>query len=121
MAFVQNGRKFDYLDIVANICGSLLGLGSCAWYHLRMLERKRKAKGYTTVGEEDEGGLEDDIELGGGTGGHQESEVTTAGQHETTIDEDLDNWDENAADDWDEEVPHPNGETKDGLAIKRVD
>ena len=35
--------------------------------------------------------------------GRQESGITSSGQREPTIDEELENWDENAADDWDEE------------------
>jgi hypothetical protein len=45
---VQN-REFDPLDIVSNLLGSGLGLLLCAWYHRRMLERRRLAKSYQPV------------------------------------------------------------------------
>ena len=71
--FVQvvlpNGRDFDPLDIAANVTGSLSALGLCTLYHKRMLERKRRRKGYGVVAEEGE----EDIELG-----QQESGVVDA-------------------------------------------
>lgn len=81
-------------------------------YHKRMLERKRQRKTYTAVPGEDgevEGG---DIELGEGVLGAQESGVVDgegegagAGAGTTrknmTLEEEVDNWDENAPDDWD--------------------
>ncbi|RPA99213.1 hypothetical protein L873DRAFT_1907910 [Choiromyces venosus 120613-1] len=42
-------RKFDPWDILADIFGSLSALAICTWYHKRMLERKRQAKGYQGV------------------------------------------------------------------------
>lgn len=56
---LPNGRTFDPLDIAANIVGSLLALGLCTIYHKRMLDRRRRAKGYGAVPQE--GG---DLELG---------------------------------------------------------
>ncbi|KAH7345989.1 hypothetical protein BKA66DRAFT_602904 [Pyrenochaeta sp. MPI-SDFR-AT-0127] len=89
-------RDFDYYDIVANVLGSLLALAICNWYHKRMLERKRAARGYVAVvGDEDR-----DIELGEDVGG-QESGIVRA-----TVDEELDRWDENA-EDW--ETTEPEG------------
>ncbi|KAL9053199.1 MAG: hypothetical protein Q9162_004930 [Coniocarpon cinnabarinum] len=106
----QNDREFDYLDIVSNIVGSLLGLGLCTVYHRRMLERRRASKPYHTVSGDEEAGpssMELDENMS-----RQESGVTSSGQRESTIDEELENWDENAADEWDEEeTPHANGET----------
>ena len=58
---------FDPLDIVANMVGSLLALGICSWYHKRMLDRRRKRKGYGAVPQE---GV--DLELGEGGGSGQE-------------------------------------------------
>lgn len=93
--FLPNGRIFDFYDIVANIVGSLAGVALCSWYHLRMLERKRLAKTYHVVpGDEDQ-----DLELGEGVGA-QESGVTAASR---TLDEEVDNWDENGEDAWDED------------------
>ena len=66
--FLPNGRQFDHLDIVANVVGSLLALGLCTIYHKRMLDRKRRARGYGVVTQD---GEEGDLELG-----VQESGVT---------------------------------------------
>ena len=102
---LPNGRAFDALDIVANVAGSLAGLGLCAWYHKRMLERRRAQRGYGAVpGEDDDG----DLELGEGVGqsdGHEEGVTAAAGDQRAapTLEEEVDNWDENAADDWDED------------------
>ena len=59
---LPNGLQFDPLDIAANVIGSLLALGLCTMYHKRMLDRKRRAKGYSTVPQDGEG---EDLELGG--------------------------------------------------------
>ncbi|KND93014.1 Uncharacterized protein C11E3.10, partial [Tolypocladium ophioglossoides CBS 100239] len=59
---VPNGRDFDMYDIVANLVGSLAGLGLCSWYHKRMSERRRQKKGYGALPGEDDA----DIELGQG-------------------------------------------------------
>jgi hypothetical protein len=67
-AFLPNGREFDLLDIAANVVGSLLAVGLCTIYHKRMLDRRRRAKGYGVVQQGEEGG---DIEMGA-----QESGVT---------------------------------------------
>ena len=111
--YVQNDRLFDYLDIVANLVGSLAALSLCAIYHKRMLERKRAAKSYQSVPGDEEANV-GDVELDENIG-PQETGVTSSGQRETNLDEELDNWDENAADDWDEDVPpHVNGNTTAG-------
>lgn len=101
--FLPNGRTFDLYDIVANIVGSLCGVGLCSWYHQRMLERKRQRRAYNAVPGEDEA----DVELGEGDGlveGGQEEGVTpSAGPgRSTTLEEEVDNWDENAIDNWDD-------------------
>ncbi|KAI9654867.1 MAG: hypothetical protein M1831_005236 [Alyxoria varia] len=70
-----------------------------------MLERKRAAKTYQGVpGDEETGGagMGDEIELTEGME-PQESGVTTSGQREGNMDTELDNWDENAEDDWDQD------------------
>lgn len=114
--FLPNGRDFDFYDIVANIVGSLGALGLCSWYHKRMLERKRQRKTYTAVpgGEDGEDGNPgQDIELGEGVVGAQESGVTEAegtARGKMTLDEEVDNWDENAPDDWDAPPEEANGE-----------
>ncbi|GJC91684.1 vanZ like family protein [Colletotrichum higginsianum] len=103
--FLPNGREFDFYDIVANIVGSLAGLGLCSWYHKRMLERKRRTKTYQAVpGEDDE-----DVELGEG---HETGVIESSGARDggigvgdggRTLEEVVDNWDENQVDDWDED------------------
>lgn len=60
-AFLPNAHAFDPVDIAANIAGSLLALGLCTMYHKRMLDRRRRAKGYGVVPQD---GEVDDIELG---------------------------------------------------------
>ncbi|KAL2176640.1 uncharacterized protein P884DRAFT_330346 [Thermothelomyces heterothallicus CBS 202.75] len=113
-AVLPNGRSFDLLDIVANLVGSLAGLGLCSWYHKRMLERKRRRK-YAAVPSGEAGGAED-LELGegpgigGASGEHEEGVITMSGaagagggQRATTLEEEVDNWDENAVDAWDED------------------
>lgn len=92
-SFLPNDRDFDLYDIVANIVGSLLGLGLCSWYHRRMLERRRQRKTYNAVPGEDE----EDLELGAG---HETGVVDASGSQ--TLEQEVDNWDENAPDDWDE-------------------
>jgi hypothetical protein len=96
LTHIKIHRDFDYYDIVANVLGSLLALGLCNWYHKRMLERKRAARGYTAVA----GDEERDIELGENPEG-QESGVVR-----TTVDEELERWDENA-EDWETTEPEP--------------
>jgi len=76
-----------------------------------MIERKRLKKHYTAVPGE---GDEHDLELGEGPGG-QESGVV---HHETapaavSLEAELDNWDENAEDAWDEE-DQPTGTSTEG-------
>ncbi|KAL9103958.1 MAG: hypothetical protein Q9163_001064 [Psora crenata] len=57
---VVTTRQFDLFVVVANILGSLAALALCTVYHKRMLDRRRRAKGYSTVQMEGE-----DLELGG--------------------------------------------------------
>jgi VanZ family protein len=95
-AILPNDRPFDPFDILANLVGSLGAVGLCSWYHRRMLERRRKAR-FGALGDE----REDDVELGGAGGsesglGPQESGVMT-------LEQEVDNWDENAVDNWDTE------------------
>ncbi|KAI1080386.1 hypothetical protein F5B20DRAFT_111100 [Whalleya microplaca] len=105
--FLPNGRDFDPLDIVANLAGSALALALCSWYHLRMLERKRLRRGYNAVPGEDAA----DLELGEDVGAHQEEGVMSAAGNEraagpaatASLEEVVDNWDENAVDAWDDE------------------
>ncbi|UKZ87153.1 uncharacterized protein TrAFT101_002961 [Trichoderma asperellum] len=94
-SFLPNDRDFDLYDIVANIIGSLLGAGICAWYHKRMLERKRQRKHYDAVPGEDT----EDVELGEG----QESGILSASTRSRTLEEEVDNWDENEEDNWDDD------------------
>ena len=92
-ALVPNGRSFDPFDILANVVGSLGAIGLCTWYHKRMLERRRKARFGALVGN-----TEEDVELGLANGtSEQETGVTNA----QSLEEEVDNWDENAEDNWD--------------------
>lgn len=103
--FLPNGREFDFYDIVANVVGSLASIGLCSWYHKRMLERKRRTKTYAPVpGEDDE-----DVELGEG---HETGVIESCGARDggdvggssgRTLEQEVDNWDENQVDDWDED------------------
>lgn len=103
--FPQNDREFDPYDILANAVGSIAALLLCSWYHKRMLERKRRAKQYQVVPGEDV-----DVELGENVNGEgQESGVVREGM---TVEEELDNWDENAEDNWDPEEPNGGAETE---------
>ncbi|KAF2018446.1 hypothetical protein BU24DRAFT_390361 [Aaosphaeria arxii CBS 175.79] len=104
---IPNGRDFDYYDILANVVGSISALAVCNWYHKRMLERKRAARGYAAVAGEDDR----DVELGEGVEG-QESGVVRP-----TVEEELEQWDENA-EDWDDTEPtehsHEQGNVHEG-------
>jgi VanZ family protein len=115
---VPNGRDFDLWDIVANVVGSVSALGVCSWYHMRMLERKRVRRGYGAVATGEEG---EDLELGErlgvGVGAQENGEVvastaTTAGvARGKNLEEEVDNWDENLDDGWEEETDeHTEGE-----------
>jgi hypothetical protein len=106
-AFLPNDRNFDLFDIVANDVGSVLAIALCSWYHNRMLERKRLAKNYQSV--PGDGDL--DLELGEGIGPQESG--TAAGAR--TVEEELDNWDENAEDAWDEEEHAAGTDGGDGL------
>ena len=102
-------RIFEVLDIVANVVGSVVAIALCSWYHNRMLERKRLAKNYHAV--PGDGDL--DLELGEGVGPQESG--TTSGAPTRTIEEELDNWDENAEDAWDEEEHAAGPDEGDGL------
>lgn len=119
-SILPNDREFDLYDIVANLVGSLTGLGLCSLYHKRMLERKRQQKTYNAV----PGGDDEDVELGAS----QETGITDADidpSRARSLEEEVDNWDENAADDWDEEEPTPStgpvGSADIGGSKKRAD
>ena len=104
---LPNDRSFDPLDVLANLVGSLAALGLATWYHRRSAERRRRAKYSVLEGNVPAG--EEDLELGegpalrgdGSTEPVQESGITSKSK---TVDEELDNWDENAEDEaWDED------------------
>jgi len=107
---VPNDRTFDPFDILANIVGSSAAVGLCAWYHRRMMERRRKARFGASVDD-----MNADIELGGirrgeENGGHLEGQET--GVTSRSLEQEVDNWDENEVDNWDtEEGPGPDEET----------
>lgn len=111
-SFLPNDREFDMYDIVANIAGSLAAVGLCAWYHKRMLERKRLQRStYNAVpGQDEDGDREYDVELGEG----HETGIVENGPPARTLEQEVDNWDENAADDDDDDW-----EEDDGISAKQ--
>ena len=90
-------------------------MGIANWYHKRAAERRRKAK-YSALGQEDG---EEDLELGEGSGLGASGNVDELGRApereqvtgtlpvdgaQKTVEEELDNWDENVPDEaWDED------------------
>ncbi|KAG4430267.1 hypothetical protein IFR05_014246 [Cadophora sp. M221] len=111
--FLPNGRDFDFYDIVANVVGSLAALGLSTWYHMRMLERKRLAKHYQAVpGDED-------LELGEGVGAQESGEVrgVSVPAHRS-VEEEVDNWDENLEDGWDEDEHTAGTDSAEGEGLK---
>ena len=111
---LPNDRDFDPLDVLANVIGSLVALGLASWYHRRSAERRRRAKYSVLEGNVQEG--EEDLELGEGSGlrggnsePEQENGIIAAPK---TVEEELDNWDENAEDEaWDEEDDATTGDS----------
>ncbi|KAL1991403.1 hypothetical protein VTN49DRAFT_5395 [Thermomyces lanuginosus] len=103
-ALLPNGRSFDVFDVIANLIGSLGGIGLCGWYHRRMLERRRKARLGALA--EDSAAQQDDIELGLNQNGMSPQETGV-----TTLEHEVDNWDENAEDSWDDDGPGPSQES----------
>lgn len=105
-ALLPNDRDFDPFDILANVVGSGLALALCSWYHRRMLERRRRNKHYDAVPADEE----PDLELGEGVGLGQQETGRVEGEGEAqagegakrTVTEEVDNWDENAEDEWEE-------------------
>lgn len=76
---------------------------------MRMLERKRLAKHYQTVPGDDDG--EHDLELGEGVGPQESGTVSSASR---TLEQEVDNWDENVADNWEDDEPTTGTEDGDG-------
>jgi VanZ family protein len=102
-ALLPNDRSFDPFDIVANVVGSLGAIGLSGWYHRRMLERRRQAR-FGALADGADGA--DDIELGLGTSENNRTSPQETGV--TTLEHEVDNWDENAVDSWDtEDGPGP--------------
>ncbi|KAJ5561785.1 hypothetical protein N7535_003755 [Penicillium sp. DV-2018c] len=100
---IPNGRDFDLYDILANVVGSLSAVGLCGWYHRRMMERRRQSR-YGLM----EDGTED-VELGGVAGSSRRESQVIGPQESgvTTLEHEVDNWDENAVDNWDTEETTP--------------
>lgn len=127
---IANGRTFDQWDVLANVIGSLCAIGLANSYHKRSLERRRRAKYSALTGQ---GVGEGDVELGEGLAirreddgmGGQESGVVPVTAPETnrrTVEEELDNWDENMPDDdWDEDEERTNGHVKTTPAKSTID
>ena len=85
--------------------GSLAAVGLSNMYYKRAAERRRRAKYSALTGE---GMEEDDLELGQGPGlvdGVADGQETgVVGLPPRSVEEELDNWDENAEDEaWDED------------------
>lgn len=107
---LPNDREFDPWDVLANVAGSLAALGLASAYHRRSVERRRRAKYSALTGEGIEG--TDDLELGeagvlagrSNEDGHDDQPTGFVAVAPRTVQEELDNWDENAEDEaWDEE------------------
>ncbi|OJJ51619.1 hypothetical protein ASPZODRAFT_435798 [Penicilliopsis zonata CBS 506.65] len=109
---LPNDRYFDPFDLLANVVGSLGAIGLCSMYHRRMLERRRKSRFGSLM---DPNG--DDVELGhpgdrdAGDLGPQENGIMS-------LEQEVDNWDENSPDNWDEPEdgpsdPHSSSRTDD--------
>lgn len=76
--------------------GSLSALALSSWYHRRMLERKRQAKHYQIVPGDD-----GDVDLELGDRPTEESgDISNAGP---SLEAEVDNWDENVEDAWEED------------------
>lgn len=101
--FLPNGRAFDPFDVLANVVGSLGAVGLCGWYHRRMLERRRKNR----FGMMEGGG--EDVELGVGVRhSHEDEGLSPQESGVMNLEQEVDNWDENAEDNWDtEDGPGP--------------
>jgi len=108
---LPNDRDFDAWDVLANVLGSLCALGLASAYHRRAAERRRRAKYSALAGEGLEG---EDLELGEGPGisaANGDLARTTDGQEtgvvaapHKSVEEELENWDENLPDDaWDDD------------------
>ncbi|KAL8718193.1 MAG: hypothetical protein Q9225_004638 [Loekoesia sp. 1 TL-2023] len=69
------GRNFDPVNIAANVLGSLSALALCTVYHKRMLDRRRRKKGYGVVPQDGDG---QDLEMGPSE--RQETGVVDAGE-----------------------------------------
>lgn len=107
---LPNGRSFDPFDLLANIVGSLGAIGLCTWYHRRMLERRRKSR-FGSMGD----GGDDDVELGMSPGHRDEEGLEPQESGVMNLEQEVDNWDENAVDTWDtedgEDPSRPNAAT----------
>ncbi|RMD40198.1 hypothetical protein DV735_g4931, partial [Chaetothyriales sp. CBS 134920] len=91
---LPNDREFDPWDVLANVLGSLAALALATSYHKRAAERRRRAK-FSALGQED---VIDDVELGQAPAISQPADELPT----RTIEEELENWDENLADEvWD--------------------
>lgn len=85
-------RAFDPYDILANLLGSALALTACTWYHRRMLERRRSARGYAPVvghDQDNNGHLQGDEEAELGLGAQELGVVRPA-----TVEDELERWEE---------------------------
>lgn len=114
------------MDIAANVAGSVLALGACAWYHARMLERKRAAKTYHAVAGDEEAGEAGlgDVELAEGISVQENGTIAAPAPPPKCLEHEVDDWDENGNDDWDEAEPihdHGDEELANPLDLKSAD
>ena len=86
------------MDILANFVGVLAAIGMCTWYHKRMLQRRRKARGYHLASGTVAVGVDRDVELGG----LDNQETSNQANRIEAMEQKSNSWDENAEDDWDE-------------------
>ncbi|KAK5417404.1 hypothetical protein LTR06_003391 [Exophiala xenobiotica] len=101
---LPNDREFDAWDVLANVVGSLAALGLCNAYHRRAAERRRTAKYSALAGDGLEG---EDLELGERAGdglGRPADDGQETGIVPRSVEDELDNWDENVPDEaWEED------------------
>lgn len=74
-------REFDSNDIICNVAGSLIGLAICAWYHKRLVERRRQARYRRLHGE-----LSGDGGIGAGSSGPNNGGMGHGSNINTNID-----------------------------------
>lgn len=112
---IPNGRAFDLFDIVANVIGAGAAAGICSIYHRRMLERRRRRRLGSLSGAGLLGDDGEDLELGEPgdaivEGEEMQTQPHAYGAGGRSLEEEVDNWDENAVDEnWEAEEDEEEG------------